>query len=86
MKRLFWKMKLIKIHRRSKQEQVKLYQLFRIGIELPKEGFYSIYKYFVDELKKQNPKTRLKFSLKLLVFCFTYILYLAVVYIVDIGF
>ena len=39
----------------------ELDQLLRIGTDLPKEGFDDrIYEYFIDELKKQNPKIRIE--------------------------
>ena len=60
VKRLFLKMKLLKTCLRSKLGQVKLDQLLRIKMDPPEEEFDNrIYKY-LDELRKQNPKIRIK--------------------------
>ena len=61
VERLFSKMKLMKTRLRNQLAQVRLDQLLRIGTESPKEGFNdNIYEYFVDELKKRNPKMRIE--------------------------
>ena len=83
VERLFSKMRLIKTCLRSKLGQVKLDQLLPIGTDLPKEGFDnskckakgSFNYLWQQRTEKTTQKSELKFVLKLLVFCFTYILF-----------
>ena len=56
----FSELKLVKTRLRNQLSQTTLKSLLRIATESPKEGFSdSQYKYFVNELKKNNPTMRM---------------------------
>ena len=66
----FSKLKLVKTRLRNQLSQKTLESLLRIATESPKEGFSdSQCEYLVDELKKNNPKTKMS----LCSFCFRFI-------------
>ena len=56
----FSKLKLVKTRLRNQSCQTTLESLSRIATESPKKGSSdSQYEYFVDELKKNNPKMKM---------------------------
>ena len=59
VERVFSKMKLIKTRLRNKLSQVSLDSLIRISTEGPDEFTDNEYEFFVDELKRLNPKMRI---------------------------
>ena len=58
VERLFSKMKLIKTRLRNQLSQVSLESLLRISTEAPDNFADEEYDFFVDELKRLNPKMR----------------------------
>ena len=59
VERVFSKMKLIKTRLCNKLSQVSLDSLIRISTEGPDEFTDNEYEFFVDELKRLNPKMRI---------------------------
>ena len=58
--RLFCKMKLIKTRLRNNLSQSTLENLLFIATEAPKDFHDDHYEHFVNELKRLNPKIRIK--------------------------